>query len=106
MSSNVQNSIRKERTHKLRRLSKKKRYHFDTSFTDEVRPVLFEGANHNGAMLGWTNNYVRVGIPYNPQYENKILPVRLGTRAKDGYLIGELTPKAKEEERTIAELVG
>lgn len=103
---NVQDSVRKERTHKLRRLSKKKRFNFDTSFSGEVRPVLFEGAEHNGAMLGWTDNYVRVGIPYNPRYENKILPVRLGARSKDGYLIGELTPQAKEEEQAIAELVG
>lgn len=102
----VQDSIRKERTHKLRRLSKKKRFNFDTSFSDEVRPVLFEGANQNGAMLGWTDNYVRVGIPYNPQYENKILPVHLGARSKEGYLIGELTSEAKEEQQVIAELVG
>ncbi|WP_138429422.1 tRNA (N(6)-L-threonylcarbamoyladenosine(37)-C(2))-methylthiotransferase MtaB [Fodinibius saliphilus] len=103
---NVQNSVRKERTHKLRRLSEKKRFAFDTSFRDEVRPVLFEGAAHDGAMLGWTDNYVRVGIPYNPQYENRILPVRLGARSKDGYLIGELTSEAKEEQKVIAELVG
>lgn len=102
----VQDSVRKERTHKMRRLSKKKRFNFDTSFSDEVRPVLFEGANKNGAMLGWTDNYIRVGIPYNPQYENRILPVRLGERAKDGYLIGELTPEAKQEQKVIAELVG
>lgn len=102
----VQDSVRKDRTHKLRRLSKKKRFEFDTSFIEEVRPVLFEGANHNGAILGWTDNYVRVGIPYNPRYENKILPVRLGERSKEGYLIGELTPQAKEEQDVITELVG
>jgi threonylcarbamoyladenosine tRNA methylthiotransferase MtaB len=102
----VQDSVRKERTHKMRRLSRKKRYNFDTSFSGEVRPVLFEGANKNEAMLGWTDNYVRVGIPYNPQYENRILPVRLGARAKEGYLIGELTPEAKQEQKVIAELVG
>lgn len=103
---NVQDSVRKERTHKMRRLSQKKRFKFDTSFKDEVRPVLFEGAKRNGAILGWTDNYIRVGVPYNPQYENKILPVRLGARSKDGYLIGELTQKAKEEQQVIAELVG
>lgn len=100
----VQNSVRKERTHKLRRLSKKKRFDFDTQFTGEIRPVLFEGANRNGAMLGWTDNYVRVGIPYNPQYENKILPVHLGARSREDYLIGTLTEQAKQEEQVIAEL--
>ncbi len=103
---NVQDSIRKERTHKLRRLSKKKRFNFDTSFSGEIRPVLFEGSERNGAMLGWTDNYIRVGIPYNSRYENKILPVHLGARSKDGYLIGELTTQIKQEEQVIAELVG
>jgi len=103
---NVQDSVRKERTHKLRRLSRKKRFNFDTAFSGQIRPVLFEGANHNGVMLGWTDNYIRVGIPYDPHYENKILPVQLGARAKDNYLIGEITPEAKKEQKVIAELVG
>lgn len=103
---NVQDSIRKERTHKLRRLSRKKRFNFDTSFSGEVRPVLFEGSENNGVMLGWTDNYVRVGIPFNPRYENKILPVQLSARSKQGYLIGELAPEAKKEQKVIAELVG
>lgn len=102
----VQDRVRKERTHKLRRLSRKKRFNFDTSFSGEVRPVLFEGANHDGVMLGWTDNYIRVGIPFNPRYENKILPVHLGARARDDYLIGEVTPEAKKEQKVIAELVG
>lgn len=102
----VQDRVRKERTHKLRRLSRKKRYAFDTSFQRQVRPVLFEGAVKEGVMLGWTDNYVRVGIPYDPQLENKILPVKLGARARDGYLLGTLTEEARAEQKAIAELVG
>lgn len=102
----VQDSIRKERTHKLRRLSKKKRFAFDTSFQREVRPVLFEEPKDNGTMYGWTDNYVRVGIPANPQYENKILSVELGARTKGDYMIGTLTKEAEQEEQVIAELVG
>lgn len=100
----VHDSLRKKRTSKLRRLSVKKRFAFDMQFTGQTRPVLFEGANKNGAMQGWTDNYVRVGIPYNPQYENKILPVELGARTKDGYMIGTLAKQAEQEERVIAEL--
>ena len=102
----VQDSVRKERTHKLRRLSSKKRYRFDTNFSDTTREVLFEEPKSNGIMYGWTDNYVRVGIPAEPSYENKILPVSLGERAKGDYLIGTLTDEAKEEEQVIAELVG
>lgn len=102
----IQDRIRKERTHKLRRLSAKKRHAFDTSFTGQIRQVLFEEPKNNGTMYGWTDNYIRVGIPANPQYENKILPVRLGERTKGDYLIGTLTKKAQKEEQVIAELVG
>jgi threonylcarbamoyladenosine tRNA methylthiotransferase MtaB len=102
----VQDSVRKERTHKLRRLSRKKRFTFDTSFQHQIRPVLFEASKDNGVMLGWTENYVRVGLAAKPSYENKILPVELGARTKQGYLIGTVTEKAKQEEEVIAELVG
>lgn len=102
----IQDSIRKERTHKLRRLSHKKRFDFDTKFSGEVRSVLFEGAEKDGMMLGWTDNYVRVGVPFNPQYENKILPVQLGARSKQAYLVGKLAPAVKREQDVIAELVG
>lgn len=102
----VRDRVRKERTHKLRRLSSQKRYNFDTQYTGEVRPVLFEEPKSNGIMYGWTDNYVRVGIPANPQYENKILPVKLGERAKGDYLIGTLSDQARKEEQVIAELTG
>jgi threonylcarbamoyladenosine tRNA methylthiotransferase MtaB len=102
----VQDSVRKERTHKLRRLSQKKRYEFDTSFRRQIRPVLFEEPKDNGTMYGWTDNYVRVGIPAKLRYENKILLVELGARTKQDYMIGTLDKDAEKEEAVIAELVG
>jgi hypothetical protein len=53
-------------------------------------------------MYGWTDNYVRVGISANNQYENKILPVELGARTNDDYMVGTLTPQAEQEEQIIA----
>lgn len=100
----VQDSVRKERTHKLRRLSRKKRFEFDTSFQHQKRPVLFE-APKDDIMYGWTDNYVRVGIPANPRYENKILPVELGARTNNDYMIGTLSQEIEKEENVIAELV-
>ncbi len=102
----VQNSIRKERTHKLRRLSRKKRFEFDTSFQHEVRPVLFETSKNGKIMHGWTDNYIRAAIPANQIYENKILEVELGARSKNDYMIGTVTQKSKNEQQVIAELVG
>ncbi len=101
----IQNNIRKERTHKLRRLSQKKRFEFDTSFRGQVRSVLFEAPKDN-IMYGWTDNYIRVAIPVNPEYENRILDVELGERTKEGYVIGTVTDQSKNEQQVIAELVG
>jgi threonylcarbamoyladenosine tRNA methylthiotransferase MtaB len=102
----VQDSIRKERTHKLRRLSRKKRFQFDSFFHGQTRPVLFEKPKDNGMMYGWTDNYIRVSIPANPQYENKILPVELGMRTKKGYLTGTISDETRREEHIMAQLVG
>ncbi len=95
---------RKERTHKLRRLSTKKRFAFDTRFTGEIRPTLFECANKNGYMQGWTDNYVRVAVPYEEQYENRVLPVQIGQRTKEGYFMGTIQEEIESEEQVIAEL--
>lgn len=102
----VQDSVRKERTHKLRRLSKKKRFEFDTSFQRQTRPVLFEKPKENGLMFGWTDNYVRVGIPAIPEFENKILPVELGARTKQNYMNGTISKKTRQEEQVMAHLTG
>lgn len=100
----VQDSVRKERTHKLRRLSRKKRYAFDTSFQRQVRPVLFE-APKDDIMYGWTDNYVRVGIPARQEFENTIVPVEIGPRAKNDYMVGTVTEQFCQEQQVIAELV-
>ncbi|MEX0995152.1 MAG: tRNA (N(6)-L-threonylcarbamoyladenosine(37)-C(2))-methylthiotransferase MtaB [Balneolaceae bacterium] len=96
---------RKERTHKLRHLSAKKRFNFDTRFTGEVRPVLFESENKNGYIQGWTDNYIRVAVPFNPALENRIVPTELGKKSKEGFLYGKIDRKLLDEENLIASLV-
>lgn len=99
-------SERKKRNHKLRRLSAKKRFNFDTRFNGRVRPVLFEYENKNGFIHGWTDNYIRVAVPFNPVLENRIVPTELGISSKDGPIFGEIDREHLEEENTIASLVG
>jgi len=96
---------RKKRTHKLRRLSKKKRLEFDSRFKNEVRPTLFEESNKDGFMLGWTNNYVRVVIPFNERLVNTIQDVELTKLTKDGHFLGTLSESVQSEEQAIAELI-
>ena len=97
---------RKKRTHQLRRLSAKKRYTFDTRFSGQERLVLFEGENKNGFIQGWTDNYIRVGVPFNPALENKIMPVQLGKQSRSGFLFGKINQELLEQETVISSLTG
>lgn len=97
---------RKSRTHRLRRLSAKKRFNFDTRFEGETRPVLFEEENKNGFMFGWTNNYVRVAVPFSPRLANTIQSVEIGGYSKDGFHFGKLDDNLIKEEQTIQEILG
>ncbi|MEQ9266125.1 MAG: tRNA (N(6)-L-threonylcarbamoyladenosine(37)-C(2))-methylthiotransferase MtaB [Balneolaceae bacterium] len=97
---------RKSRTHRLRRLSAKKRFEFDARFQGQTRPTLFEEENKEGFMFGWTNNYVRVAIPFNSRLINTIQPVEIWKYSKDGFHFGKLSNEVLEEERAIEELIG
>lgn len=96
---------RKKRTHKLRRLSKKKRFEFDSRFEGEVRPALFEESEKDGLMFGWTNNYVRVAIPFNERLVNTIQDIELTTITSEGHFLGTLSESVQQEEQAIAELI-
>ena len=84
----VEKKERKSRTHRLRRLSAKKRFEFDQQFRGQTRPVLFEEANKDGFMFGWSDNYVRVAIPFSPRLVNTIQPIEIGKYSKDGFHFG------------------
>lgn len=82
-------SIRKKRTHQLRMLSVKKRKTFNASFKNEIRPVLFENEyKDNGSMHGWTDNYIRVSVPYHPDFSNTVVMTRLDQLTATGYYNG------------------
>lgn len=97
---------RKTRTHRLRRLSAKKRFEFDTHFSGQTRPVLFEEENKNGFMFGWSDNYVRIAVPFSPRIINTIQNVEIGKYSKDGFHFGKLDDNILNEEKTIQEILG
>ncbi|MCC7303309.1 MAG: tRNA (N(6)-L-threonylcarbamoyladenosine(37)-C(2))-methylthiotransferase MtaB [Bacteroidia bacterium] len=55
---------RKKRNRTLQILSDKKRRIFRQRFEDTPRPVLFEAGDPNGMMHGYTDNYLKVVMPY------------------------------------------
>lgn len=96
---------RKVRTHKLRRLSEKKRFEFDKRFISETHPVLFEEANKDGFMFGWSDNYLRVAVPFNEHLVNTIQDIEIGKRSKEGFNFGKLPITVLEEQKAIEELI-
>ncbi len=65
--------IRNERTKVLRSLSYKKMQEFTSQHEGETRKVLFEGKNKNCMMDGYTDNYIKITIPYKEDWSNEII---------------------------------
>ncbi len=104
----VPHHTRKKRTHKLRRLSAKKRFEFDTRYIGQVRPVLFESEDRDGWRQGWTDNYIRVKHPADSVTGNSIKPVKISNRLKNGTHLAEISRsvdiKENKLDKVIAEL--
>ena len=66
-------NIRHDRNKALRNLSYEKMQHFNNRHIGEIRKVLFEKHDKNGMLEGYTDNYIKITIPHNPEWENKIV---------------------------------
>lgn len=74
----VEPRIRYSHSDSLRVLGQMKRSEFYRSQLGAVRPVLIEGTIENNMLSGYTDNYVRVSLPYHPSLENAVAMVRIG----------------------------
>jgi threonylcarbamoyladenosine tRNA methylthiotransferase MtaB len=84
MDGVVPNKVRNKRSKMLRGLSVKKRRAFYESQIDNELTVLFEGENKEGYINGFTENYVKVKAPWNPELVNSLHKVKLTEIDKDG----------------------
>lgn len=80
---------RSRRNRMLQVLSHKKRHAFYRAHQGQVRSVLWESTEKHGLMYGYTDNYIRVQRPFDPERVGQIEPVRLGDFAPDGTLVAE-----------------
>lgn len=76
--------VRKKRSKMLRGLSAKKRRAFYESQLGNTLTVLFEGENKEGYIHGFTQNYVKVKMPWNPEFVNTLHEVTLTEIDEDG----------------------
>lgn len=84
MEDAVAQNVRNKRSKMLRGLSVKKRRAFYESQLGKVKTVLFESENKEGYIHGFTENYVKVKMPWNPEYCNTLQQVTLLEIDADG----------------------
>ena len=84
MDGVVPMNVRSKRSKMLRGLSVKKRRAFYESQIGTLRTVLFEGENKEGYIHGFTENYVKVKTPWNPELVNTLHPIQLTHIDEDG----------------------
>lgn len=77
-------NVRAKRSKMLRSLSVKKRRAFYESQIGTNRTVLFETENKEGYIHGFTENYVRVKTPWNPDLANTLQEINLTKIDEDG----------------------
>ena len=80
----VDKRIRSERNRRLRVLSEKKKGAFYTRFVGQTRPVLWESAEKDNRMSGFTDNHIRVERPFDEALSGTIEPVVLGRMNERG----------------------
>jgi len=84
MEGVVPKKVRAKRSKMLRGLSVKKRRVFYESQLGNTLTVLFESENKEGYIHGFTENYVKVKTPWNPDLVNTLHTIKLTEIDSDG----------------------
>ena len=87
MDDQVPQQVKNERAQRLRILSNKKKMAFYTEHLGTVRTALMEAENKDGFMYGFTENYVKVRLPFDAQKINEQIQVELKSIADDGTVV-------------------
>jgi threonylcarbamoyladenosine tRNA methylthiotransferase MtaB len=96
MSEVVPKEERSKRSKMLHILSEKKRRQFYSEHIGATYNVLFESENHEGFLNGFTENYIKVKVPYNEAFENTIQSLKLSNVDADG-IVNVTTPKSRDK---------
>ena len=84
MEGVISKSVRAKRSKMLRGLSAKTRRAFYEKQLGTTRTVLFESENKQGYIHGFTENYIKVKAPWNPELVNTLRKVNLVKIDEDG----------------------
>ena len=99
MQNPVANAVRNKRSKMLRSLSVKKRRAFYESQIGSHRTVLFETENKEGYLHGFTENYVKIKMPWNPELANTLQKITLTEIDADGCVRGKILSENSVEKQ-------
>ena len=94
MEGVVPKKVRAKRSKMLRGLSVKKRRAFYESQLGTALTVLFESENKGGYIHGFTENYVKVKTPWNPDLVNTLHEIHLTKIDEDGIVRFDFVKKS------------
>jgi threonylcarbamoyladenosine tRNA methylthiotransferase MtaB len=75
MENQISEEVKEERTQRLINLSNEKKRAFYEQCAGQERPVLVESQVVDDMLSGFTDNYIRVQVPYNEDIINTIQTV-------------------------------
>ena len=93
----VPKEVRSERSKMLHILSEKKKRYFYEQFLGKSFNVLLEAEQHEGFLNGFTENYIKVKVPYESALENTIQQINISTIDSENVAEGELILNYKLE---------
>jgi threonylcarbamoyladenosine tRNA methylthiotransferase MtaB len=93
LGNKVSHSERTLRSKKMLRLSEKLKTKFYNENQGKDKFVLFESDNDKGVMYGFTENYIKVKVPFDERLINQIKKVHLERIEKDGIFAVEIVDK-------------
>jgi threonylcarbamoyladenosine tRNA methylthiotransferase MtaB len=91
MEGSIPVNIRRERSRQLQILSEKKKRHFYSTQLGKAKTVLFEAEENEGTIFGFTENYVKVKVPFQKELVNQLMPVGLDEIDRDGIMKVNMT---------------
>lgn len=88
MQNQVPVEIRKERSKIMHTIANEKQKAFHLSHLNTKREVLFEAQNYNGVMYGFTDNYIKIAVPFRDDLINRTVEVKLDKLGVEGTVNG------------------
>ncbi len=89
MPDQVPAAVSRQRVAQLTELSNQLHKQFCDSQRGTTHSVLWESARKDGQMFGFTDNYIKVAAPYDPQLVNTIAPITLGEYQQQGHCLAQ-----------------